>query len=671
MKKFTKFTIGATLLLASISGEAQQATITINTIADPGFEMSSIVLAPRTTNMHIDMVNPWGSQVFTVLPGTYDLLGEYNYANGRYYILKDNITITNDTTITIDVSEAKLFDTKFYSPEGVELKTDKYGFVEGNYVRIEEGNIGSCTGHGVFYRKADGLRLSDLSIDATPQIYMNDFGKDFIYVDSRMYYNNDANGDVYISKFYKDGDGTSCLQNNIGDYVCYEGEILPSIAGKDGEKSKGVSLDLIYNGNLIANSVVNLQGNHAKIWSCSPIEPENKDSRFDVLFKPVFGEQQEVTYSYPDGEGGTIEYKDNVLCQSYGPSVAIKDGKEHFICNNYFINTPNDFLRNPNNSYLQSIYPGASVFSYTQDEMLGQFGDNVPINIVVESATVNFMNPSELLPVFNCNFVGRYGENRRGDIQSLQMTMKVNGQPIDCDYSGLSNYYAPWTFDRVIGETELTFDSQNVLVDNIKGHNRTNVYFDESKDDHYAPTLTMLQMRDNNGNLTDRFTTAQDGKVMFSCGDFNCNKASMLVKTPVSEIEYSTFYFKCESPVVEVSVAPNGQEDWLALTTTEDTEAFTPYGFGHVFDANISSLDTDGWYDLKFKLTDAAGNYQEQIISPAFRIGDAQTGIGNVKVGNTTEVARYTVDGRAISTPQAGVNIVKMSDGSVKKVWVK
>ncbi|MBQ0116136.1 MAG: hypothetical protein KBT10_09770 [Bacteroidales bacterium] len=48
-----------------------------------------------------------------------------------------------------------------------------------------------------------------------------------------------------------------------------------------------------------------------------------------------------------------------------------------------------------------------------------------------------------------------------------------------------------------------------------------------------------------------------------------------------------------------------------------------------------------------------------------------QTGIGNVKVGNATEVARYTVDGRAISAPQAGVNIIKMSDGSVKKVWVK
>ena len=62
-----------------------------------------------------------------------------------------------------------------------------------------------------------------------------------------------------------------------------------------------------------------------------------------------------------------------------------------------------------------------------------------------------------------------------------------------------------------------------------------------------------------------------------------------------------------------------------------------------------------------------SGNQQPGVSPEVF----PQTGIGNVKVGNATEVARYTVDGRAISAPQAGVNIIKMSDGSVKKVWVK
>ena len=35
------------------------------------------------------------------------------------------------------------------------------------------------------------------------------------------------------------------------------------------------------------------------------------------------------------------------------------------------------------------------------------------------------------------------------------------------------------------------------------------------------------------------------------------------------------------------------------------------------------------------------------------------------------EAARYNINGKLISSPQKGVNIVKMSDGTIKKVLVK
>ena len=35
------------------------------------------------------------------------------------------------------------------------------------------------------------------------------------------------------------------------------------------------------------------------------------------------------------------------------------------------------------------------------------------------------------------------------------------------------------------------------------------------------------------------------------------------------------------------------------------------------------------------------------------------------------EVARYNIQGKRLSSPQSGLNIVRMSDGTVKKVWVK
>ena len=39
--------------------------------------------------------------------------------------------------------------------------------------------------------------------------------------------------------------------------------------------------------------------------------------------------------------------------------------------------------------------------------------------------------------------------------------------------------------------------------------------------------------------------------------------------------------------------------------------------------------------------------------------------------GELREVARYTVDGRKISVPQRGLNIVKLSDGSTIKILIK
>ena len=51
----------------------------------------------------------------------------------------------------------------------------------------------------------------------------------------------------------------------------------------------------------------------------------------------------------------------------------------------------------------------------------------------------------------------------------------------------------------------------------------------------------------------------------------------------------------------------------------------------------------------------------------------APTGISHPHGGsdNATEMLRYTLDGRNVANPQHGINIVKMSDGTTKKVFIK
>ena len=57
---------------------------------------------------------------------------------------------------------------------------------------------------------------------------------------------------------------------------------------------------------------------------------------------------------------------------------------------------------------------------------------------------------------------------------------------------------------------------------------------------------------------------------------------------------------------------------------------------------------------------------------PVFALKGSTTAITSTATAtDSQEVARYTIDGRRISKPQHGLNIVRYSDGSVKKVVVK
>lgn len=78
-------------------------------------------------------------------------------------------------------------------------------------------------------------------------------------------------------------------------------------------------------------------------------------------------------------------------------------------------------------------------------------------------------------------------------------------------------------------------------------------------------------------------------------------------------------------------------------------------------------ITPDGRYVAGFAY-DAQYNYIGYVID----LG-VSSGISNVTTGdeNAVEVARYALDGTLLSAPTKGVNIVKMSDGTTKKVVVK
>ena len=47
------------------------------------------------------------------------------------------------------------------------------------------------------------------------------------------------------------------------------------------------------------------------------------------------------------------------------------------------------------------------------------------------------------------------------------------------------------------------------------------------------------------------------------------------------------------------------------------------------------------------------------------------TGIDGVDTEGAEVVGRYTLDGKMLDAPQRGINIIRMSDGSIRKVIVR
>ena len=123
------------------------------------------------------------------------------------------------------------------------------------------------------------------------------------------------------------------------------------------------------------------------------------------------------------------------------------------------------------------------------------------------------------------------------------------------------------------------------------------------------------------------------------------------------------------------SVAGAKERDEVNRIASVPSDAMTVEASGQVMTANLTGLDYNSTYHYVAFVTTSEGEtyYGEEQV---FETGDNLTGIESVEAEPTeqkpvTVVARYNMNGQQISSPQKGINILRMSDGIVKKVLVK
>ncbi len=294
-----------------------------------------------------------------------------------------------------------------------------------------------------------------------------------------------------------------------------------------------------------------------------------------------------------------------------------------------------------------SLLPFHTQFAYTQEQGSGIMqGDNVPILVAARTRT----------NTFSSLYRGNYGENRESDFPSVQVEAKWNGGELCTgDYMEFRLQSLPYS-----GDVEIKLTNTNNTVDVIPGVNTTTIKYNADDVDNGLPTLQHLQFRNTNGNLSHTFSTADEGNVRIAAGDFKSNPDDI-------------YFDYVEGNSVEFSYSVHGENEWKSLEITDNPEYFMLPGFGNYYEASLAEVNVpqeNSWFDVKLVSTNASGNSQEQIISPAFKIEQKSLATANAAIPTLSVYPNPFTNEINIKTPanSTGNYVVTITDITGKNI---
>lgn len=205
-----------------------------------------------------------------------------------------------------------------------------------------------------------------------------------------------------------------------------------------------------------------------------------------------------------------------------------------------------------------------------------------------------------------CAF-GEGGVQRATDDDNTVL-VKLDGETIYDDH--IYAFNEEWNFvspdDGVI-----TMDIEDNHVENegLVMANRTHIEFDLRNEEAYPPTLTILQVMENNIEKID-IQNLSNSKINIAAGDFTI------------DIEEMHMVY-VDKPEIEVWYAIDGGE-YQPLEVYEDESMFH-VNYGNFFVVDLGQLEgiaNDKWVSLKVTVTDAQGNFQTQELDNLFYAGE-------------------------------------------------
>ena len=666
---------------------AEQATYQVDFVLD--FDESSFQSAEeiRIINEENDFNNMTlgvyqlmnGSNVLSVPGGIYDIIVSFYSYNDNLIVIREQVEINDNMQISIAASEAKnhiRFQT--LTKDGEPVFTGIGGFDENwNIVQLRPGNTDEvvsqqkiyCKDYGVVFESSGnfGMLITDeenvdpLTLYTHADLFVNDVSERYTFYGYRV----EINGrDMYTSTYEVDGaQGDVIIANDPTKYQSFFED--PCMVQKQSDVVLCPSFQYFAKNEKLSEYYVHT------ITIDSPLEPgetcryyigaQDEDSK--VGYIPFIQPQNAVKTITHQSWGDQVTFTWNLtsmpLVKTMDQIVFANNGPGSYGMNNF---TDFNGYNDDGNVMYYFSWPSHPVFTYTVDKKKGDLGNNCPVLVSeLGQGIFNFLINGELhtyrVLINGFDYIGRYGERQLIVTCETVADYKLNGE----DFASITGPYSSMLNEPISGEVDATFVNENVDVDGLAGSNKAQVHYTAGAEDENPPTITMLHFKGDNGDVTDRFVSADEGILEFTAGDFN----RLLTPQDVT-------YFDRQMPeTVEVSYSPYNEDNWNELSIEEVPENYWPT-MGWFYTGSLAGVTGEayeGWFDLKIRLEDAAGNWQEQIISPAFRIDDlAYTSVANVGSDNAHEVARYSIDGKRVDASHHGVTIIRMSDGTARKV---
>lgn len=588
---------------------------------------------------------------------------------GTAYLIVEDVDVVGNMEVELDASLiTEVISFESYNPDGEKsaLRYLRYLNENWDWEIITEYNVYDIYCDQMIIHKDYGMyrlhtNCGGLEVEPGPNgewhpewttsIYINPLSDKYQLGQLRMMY---TETEVWLVPMFAEGSHTQLVSNKGDSYT-------PLMNASFVKSPKGRECDVVsdwpYQMNYTIKSVGKEPGGSYGIASSSDAfyhirycqtSSADKHPEWDYMVRLTCVDYAEnIVNQYVDEDGNIQEWEYCATTDINSPYIVL--GKD---ANTMYPSVDNRFLATMEGGleYDDALAEGVSS-KWMSDQPL-VFGASPKF---LQFYYLTYQSPwyTYPIPLVGLNSGGYNGEY----VSSIdaELSVMLGGEKKCGSWSELSDWQNQCAESPMAqGEMVVDYSYDNIEIDGLAGKNTARIVMDTSKEDYTAPLIQLVQLRDDDGHVTERFTDPSTATLLIAAADFQHRNGEGTM--PSGE---QAMWYDIEPCDLTVEYSPYGSNDYHTIAMDCGNEAIRR--FGQIYTGtlgNIAHRSASGWYDLRIVASDVEGNSHEQIISPAFYVA---TTSGLQTVGSNNNENLRLLGGSVVADGDAIVEVYDMA----------